>query len=172
MSKDILVILMMAFGLFAILMFILFYVYAKKYYNNKHLIDDIEDNDDNETEEEIELVDILINDQMHTFDANDTILEKDDKIKLLMDNEVCDGVVVKANYKSLVSKLEEKPRLLFIYQEQDDEPLEEKINLKEVMDNIDVKVINSDEDQKLESIDDIKKTNNYDEGEFIPKKKK
>ena len=43
MEKDILVILMVAFGLFAILMFILFYVYAKKYYNDKHIIEDYED---------------------------------------------------------------------------------------------------------------------------------
>ena len=40
MIEDILVILMMAFGLFAILMFILFYVYLKKRYNKKHLSDD------------------------------------------------------------------------------------------------------------------------------------
>lgn len=42
MEKDILVILMIAFGLFAILMFILFYVYAKKYYNDKHMDEDYE----------------------------------------------------------------------------------------------------------------------------------
>ena len=40
MIEDILVILMMAFGLFAILMFILFYVYLKKRYNKKHIFDD------------------------------------------------------------------------------------------------------------------------------------
>ena len=37
MEMDILAILMVAFGLFAVLMFILFYAYAKKYYNEKHL---------------------------------------------------------------------------------------------------------------------------------------
>ena len=42
MMKDILVILMVAFGLFTILMFVLFYVYVKKHYNNKHLSDDYE----------------------------------------------------------------------------------------------------------------------------------
>lgn len=40
MGKDILVILMIAFGLFSIIMFILFFVYLKKYYNSKHLEDD------------------------------------------------------------------------------------------------------------------------------------
>ncbi len=54
MEKDILVILMVAFGLFAIVMFILFFVYLKKYYNNKHLEEDYkrdieETSDPNET---------------------------------------------------------------------------------------------------------------------------
>ncbi len=40
MEKDILVILMVAFGLFAIVMFILFFVYLKKYYNNKNIDED------------------------------------------------------------------------------------------------------------------------------------
>lgn len=51
MIKDILVILMVAFGLFAIVMFVLFYVYLRKYYNNKHQIDDYEKIDDNDIEE-------------------------------------------------------------------------------------------------------------------------
>lgn len=59
MEMDILIILIMAFGLFAILMFILFYIYAKKHYNDKHihneleLIDDIEDINDEPIIEEI-----------------------------------------------------------------------------------------------------------------------
>ncbi len=40
MVNDILVILMMAFGLFAIAMFILFYVYLKKHHNSKYVSDD------------------------------------------------------------------------------------------------------------------------------------
>lgn len=40
MEKEVLVILMVAFGLFAIIMFILFFVYLKKYYNNRHIDDD------------------------------------------------------------------------------------------------------------------------------------
>lgn len=49
MKMDILVILMMAFGLFAILMFILFYIYAKKHYNDKQMNDELAlIDDDNE----------------------------------------------------------------------------------------------------------------------------
>ena len=54
--KDILVILMMAFGLFAISMFVLFYVYLKKNYNKRHLSDDYHEDvsyDDRETKENI-----------------------------------------------------------------------------------------------------------------------
>ena len=40
MEKDVLVILMVAFGLFAIVMFILFFIYLRKYYNTKHMEDD------------------------------------------------------------------------------------------------------------------------------------
>lgn len=50
MKSDILVILMMAFGLFAILMFILFYVYAKKYYNEKKINEDYDLDDDKEND--------------------------------------------------------------------------------------------------------------------------
>ena len=52
MGKDVLVILMVAFGLFAILMFILFYVYLRKYYNNRHISDDYQKEMDNDIEEE------------------------------------------------------------------------------------------------------------------------
>lgn len=40
MGKDLLVILMVAFGLFAVFMFIMFFVYLKKYYNSKHTEED------------------------------------------------------------------------------------------------------------------------------------
>ncbi len=46
MINDILVILMVAFGLFAVSMFVLFYAYLKKQYNNKHLSDDYENDID------------------------------------------------------------------------------------------------------------------------------
>jgi len=51
MGKDVLVILMVAFGLFAIIMFVLFFVYLKKYYNNKKIDDDYKRYVDEEIEE-------------------------------------------------------------------------------------------------------------------------
>ncbi len=53
MEKDILVILMVAFGLFAIVMFILFFVYLKKYYNDKHISDDYKKELDQEEKQEV-----------------------------------------------------------------------------------------------------------------------
>ena len=60
MGKDILVILMIAFGLFAVIMFVLFFVYLKRYYNSKHVEDDYkkeidmdDDHDDTLAEEEL-----------------------------------------------------------------------------------------------------------------------
>ena len=52
MVNDILVILMMAFGIFAIVMFILFYVYLKKHNYNKHINDDYDIGDIEEIKEE------------------------------------------------------------------------------------------------------------------------
>ena len=53
MEKDILVILMVAFGLFAIVMFILFFIYLKKYYNSKHIEEDYKKELDNEEIDEV-----------------------------------------------------------------------------------------------------------------------
>ena len=58
MVNDILVILMMAFGIFAIVMFILFYIYLKKHHSNKYVNEDYdigdieEDNEESSIEEE------------------------------------------------------------------------------------------------------------------------
>ena len=52
MGKDILVILMIAFGLFAIVMFILFFVYLKKYYNSRHIREDYEKEIDEKIKQE------------------------------------------------------------------------------------------------------------------------
>ncbi len=46
MNMDILAILMVAFGLFAVLMFVLFCIYVKKYNNEKHLTEDFDDDDE------------------------------------------------------------------------------------------------------------------------------
>ena len=52
MEKDILVILMIAFGLFAVIMFVLFYAYLRKYYNNKHTDYDYENDIANNEEDD------------------------------------------------------------------------------------------------------------------------
>ena len=52
MEKDILVILMIAFGLFAVIMFVLFYAYLKKYYNNRRISDDFEKEIDNRVDDD------------------------------------------------------------------------------------------------------------------------
>ena len=54
MGKDIFVILMVAFGLFAILMFILFFIYLKRYYNKKNMNDDYRKEIDESFEEQEE----------------------------------------------------------------------------------------------------------------------
>ena len=61
MGKDILVILMIAFGLFAIFMFILFFIYLKKYYNNRHIDDNYQKDLDDKFELEAKEVEIQNN---------------------------------------------------------------------------------------------------------------
>ena len=51
MEKDILVILMIAFGLFAVIMFVLFYAYLKKYHNERIIDDNYEKDIDREQDE-------------------------------------------------------------------------------------------------------------------------
>ncbi len=53
MGKDVLVILMVAFGLFAIVMFVLFFVYLKKYYNSRHIDNDYKKDIDEKIEQEM-----------------------------------------------------------------------------------------------------------------------
>ena len=161
MEKDILVILMMAFGLFAILMFILFYIYAKKYYNAKHLTDNYQDDN-----EECELIDILINDKIITFDANNYILSNDEQVKVVMDNNIYDGIVKKGNYNESINNIIETPRLLVL-----DMKKEDKVTVNNSME--DVKLYNSINETKI--IDDkpnFSESNDYDEMDFIPKKKR
>ena len=54
MEKDILIILMFAFGIVAVIMFILFYVYLKRFYNKRRLDDSYEKDIDNDQDDEIE----------------------------------------------------------------------------------------------------------------------
>ena len=152
MGKDVLVILMMAFGLFAILMFILFYIYAKKSYNSKHIDDNYFDED-----ELCDLVDIVIDGKIITFDANDYQLNKGTQVNVLLDNIIYEGIVERANYHESLRNIHETPRLLI---------------LSNNIDN-DIK-INENNTYKLNEIEEniIKENNELDEGEFIPRKKK
>ena len=89
MEKDVLVILMIAFGIFAIAMFILFYVYLKKYYNGKHIEQDFE-NDifKDDLDDDI----ISTNPDDNTFSSNDEIVSKDELFTpLIEDNNVLDN---------------------------------------------------------------------------------
>lgn len=161
MEKDILVILMMAFGLFAILMFILFYIYAKKYYNTKHLTENYQDDD-----EECELIDILINDKIITFDANNYILSNNDHVKVVMDNNTFDGIVKKENYVEHINNVVETPRLLVL-----DTKKEEKVEDNKTVE--DVRLYDSINETKIvEDKPTVFENNDYNEMDFIPKKKK
>lgn len=73
--NDILVILMVAFGLFTIVMFILFYVYLRKHYNSKHLEEDYEklgeeENDFEQDTEEIAPVKTLPSEDNDPYDGD------------------------------------------------------------------------------------------------------
>lgn len=139
---DILVILMMAFGLFAILMFILFYIYAKKYYNEKHIIDEEMDNTVN-----IDAVDISIRGNVITFDANNKNLMNGERVSLMYNNTPCNGIVTRSNYELHLEMGEKIPnRLVLIPKE-----------------NVEVEYIN---------VNNEKEVNYFgDEIEFVPKKK-
>ena len=115
MEKNILVILMMAFGLFAILMFILFYIYAKKHYNENHINEDydLEDN-------EIELVEIIINNKNYLFDSNGYNVEEGNKVRVVINGEVVNGRVIKANYEEPLSKLGKRPEKLILSEEKEE----------------------------------------------------
>ena len=113
MEKDILVILMIAFGLFAILMFILFYIYAKKHYNDKHINEDYEEI----SNEELELVEILISNKNYVFDANGYNVSEGEKVRVILNGETVNGRVIKANYMESLNKLTERPDKLILNEE-------------------------------------------------------
>lgn len=127
MGKDVLVILMMAFGLFAILMFILFYIYAKRYFNEKKLTDDY-----NLDDEEREYIDILADKMEYTFYADGNTFKKDDEVKVKIDGAIKSGVIVRPNYFEYTRKLKNVPRVLEIVKEEQEEkvPDKEKTNKK------------------------------------------
>lgn len=113
MEKNVLIILMMAFGLFAILMFILFYIYAKKHYNDNHLNEDYDDFSD----DEVELVEILISNKSYVFDANVFNLEEGQKVRVILNGETVNGRVIKANYMESLNKLTKRPEKLVLSNE-------------------------------------------------------
>ena len=112
MNKDILVIVMMAFGLLAILMLILTIVYARKHYNEKHLQEDYDDDSvDNIT---MEVIDIKINGKVYTFEAKNERLKKDEIVTLTLDGMVFTGTVTKENYLGTFNLSDNKPYTLVI----------------------------------------------------------
>lgn len=114
MNKDILVIVMMAFGLLAILMLILTIVYARKHYNEKHLQEDYDDDSvDNIT---MEVIDIKINGKVYTFEAKNERLKKDEIVTIMMDGMVFTGTVTKENYLGTFNLSDNKPYTLVIKQ--------------------------------------------------------
>ena len=105
---DTLVILMVAFGLFAVAMFVLFYIYAKKYYNEKHLTEDYKD--DSEDNVNVEVIDVQANGNTYTFDADGKYYAKDQVIRLLIDGNYVDAVVTHTNYMKNYTSVNDLPK--------------------------------------------------------------
>ena len=195
MEMDILAILMVAFGLFAVLMFILFYAYIKKYYNEKHLVDDYHDDND----DVYDLVNILIGDKEYVFDANGYYLKLNEKVRVFMNNNTYDGIVTKENYKDspndkpeklLIEEVtkEELPSNVLVNDIEDEKIDNIPLTVNEDLDNVDLKSIEKDiydefsknldklEENNKEEInkkqEDVEKlTQDMEVEEFIPKKK-
>lgn len=147
MKMDILAILMVAFCLFAIGMFILFYIYAKKYHNEKNLSEDYMIDDEEEQREEIELVDLSINDKDYVFDANGYHLNRYQEIDVIINGNIFTATVIRENYKDYLDNYNQVPTKLVI---------KEKEEIKDE-----------------EIIVDIPEPDiSYSDEEFIPKKKK
>ncbi len=144
MEMDVLAVLMVAFGLFAILMFILFYIYVKKYSNEKHLSEDYEDS----SLDDFDLVNIVINGEERIFNANDYNLCENEKVHVKIDNDIYEGIVSKGNYIANGGEFKFLPEKLVLQEESESNKVDEDINKDYV-------------EEKKEEMDD-----------FIPKKKK
>ncbi len=117
MRIEVLAILMVAFCLFAILMFVLFYIYAKKTHNEKMYSDDyvaLDDAVDNDINDEIELVDIMINGEYYVFDANNYQLVDNESVELDINGNTFNGIVTKGNYKDSLSNYNQIPTKLIL----------------------------------------------------------
>lgn len=133
MTMDILAILMVAFCLFAILMFILFYIYARKYYNQKKISDDYTVLDKDEVtyddSSQIELIDIMINGKNYVFDANNNHLNYNETVRININGSVYTGIVIKDNYKDDLGHFEQIPTKLILEKE---EVINEDVNNNQV----------------------------------------
>ena len=121
MKMDILAILMVAFCLFAIGMFILFYIYAKKYHNEKSINDDykVYDGDDDNSKDEIELVDITINNKDYVFDANGYNLYNYQEVEVVINDDSYMGTVTRGNYKDDINNYIQRPTKLVLKEKMD-----------------------------------------------------
>ena len=173
MEMDILAMLMVAFGLFAILMFILFYAYVKKYYNEKHLTEDYNDS----LGEEIDLVNIIIDNKNYVFDANDYNLIKDENVRVLIDNKVYDGKVIRGNYIGNTRDYQAIPSKLVLQEERENnkEDINNIVNSKLNYVNEEVNYLenNMEKDDDNKDYDEVSLSNKetYDMEDFIPRKK-
>ena len=93
----------------------MFYIYAKKHYNENHINEDydLEDN-------EIELVEIIINNKNYLFDSNGYNVEEGNKVRVVINGEVVNGRVIKANYEEPLSKLGKRPEKLILSEEKEE----------------------------------------------------
>ncbi len=159
MKMDILAILMVAFCLFAIAMFILFYVYAKKYRNEKNISEDYKEFDDEEegsSKEKIELIDIMINGKDYVFEANGYRLYSGEEVNVLINDNIFTGTVTKSNYKDDADNYTQVPTKLI---------LEGKKEISE--DDIEINNYDNVQESYEKTVDNHNKNINRDEI-FVP----
>ena len=165
MTMDVLAILMVAFCLFAILMFILFYVYARKYYNARKISEDytkLESDDIVDDTPKIELIDISINGKNYVFDANNHQLRYNDVVRININGNIYQGVVTKGNYKDDLGRYEQVPTRLILEEKEEvvDVPVYEN-EVNTYSDNNEMTEYNHQEETTVSN----------ENNEFIPKKK-
>ncbi len=121
MEMDILAILMVAFCLFAIGMFVLFYIYAKKYHNEKNINEDYKVYGDEEEShnEEIELVDLSINGKDYIFDANGYHVSNYQNVDVIINGNVYSGTVIRGNYIDELNNYNQMPTKLILKEKED-----------------------------------------------------
>lgn len=120
--------------------------------NNELELSKVEENDTSLNEDIMikqekleEVVNVLINKRNYIFLANNNIVSKNDRLKVVIDNKIYFGVVTKANYIRDINLMKIKPRKLIIVKNKPKKILEEEF---------------------------IKESKVNEEIEFIPRKKK